>query len=334
MTAQELDRAVAEHRFPKLLYLYGEETFLLERALHRLRDAALPPESWDFNLTVVHGKELIAARLLEILETFPVFAAHRLVLVKEAQLIPAAQLEGLLDYLKHPVAESLLVFTGDKIDGRKKFFQDFKKYGELVEFKKPYDNQIPAFIKDQAKIAGRSFTEDAMALFCRRVNSNLQEIHGELVKLFAYLGERRLVDVADVAAVVSDTRAGSVFELTNLVGRRQAAEAVRLLNRLLEDGVAPLVILTMLVRHFRQLWKAKELQQRRESSKEIARQVGMNPYFLEGLLAQTGSFSAGELRRAFELFLQTDLALKSSGAHPSALLEQLLFDLSSCRQQG
>lgn len=329
MTAQELDRAVAENRFPNLLYLYGEETFLLERSVQRLRDAAVPRDSWDFNLTVINGRELQAARVLEVLQTFPIFAAHRLILVKDAQLIPAAQLEGLLDYLKHPVAESLLVFTGDKIDGRKKFFQDFKKYGELVEFKKFYDNQIPAFVRDQAKAAGRNFTEDAMALFCRRVNSNLQEIHGELVKLFAYLGERRLVDVADVAAVVSDTRAGSVFELTNAVGKRQAAEALRLLSRLLDEGVAPLVILAMLVRHFRQLWKAKELVERRESNKEIARLVGMNPYFLEGLLAQTSSFNGGELRRAFELFLQTDLALKSSGAHPSALLEQLLLDLIS-----
>lgn len=333
MTAQELERAIAEHRIPKLLYLYGEESFLLERALHRLRDAAVPRESWDFNLTVVHGKELVASRLLDILQTFPVFASHRLVLVKDAQLIPALQLEGLLSYLKQPVAESLLVFSGDKIDGRKKFFQDFKKYGELVEFKKLYDNQIPTFIREQAKLAGRNFTEDGMALFCRRVNSNLQEIHGELVKLFAYLGERRLVDVADVAAVVSDTRAGSVFELSNLVGRRQVSAAMRLLNRLLDEGVAPLVILAMLVRHFRQLWKAKELAERREPSKEIARQVGMNPYFLEGLLAQTGRFSGAELRRAFELFLQTDLALKSSGAHPSALLEQLLFNLISSEQQ-
>lgn len=334
MTAQELDRAIAENRYPQLLYLYGEETFLLERAVQRLRDAAVPRDSWDFNLTVVNGRELLAARLLEILQTFPLFAAHRLVLVKDAQLIPAAQLEGLQEYLKHPVAESLLVFTGDKIDGRKKFFQDFKKYGELVEFKKYYDNQIPAFVREQAKGAGRNFTEDAMALFCRRVNSNLQEINGELVKLFAYLGERRLVDVADVAAVVSDTRAGSVFELTNAVGKRQAAEALRLLARLLEDGVAPLVILAMLVRHFRQLWKAKELVQRREANKEIARLVGMNPYFLEGLLAQTNSFSSAELGRAFELFLQTDLALKSSGAHPSALLEQLLLDLTSMARKA
>ncbi len=327
MTVQELDRAIADHRFPNLLYLYGEETFLIERAIQRLRDAALPPDSWDFNLTVVHGRDLVAGRLLEVLQTFPLFAQYRLVLVKDAQLIPAAQLEGLLEYLRQPVPESLLVFSGDKIDGRKKFFQDFKKCGELVEFKKFYDNQIPAFVREQAKVAGRSLTEDAMALFCRRVNSNLQEIHAELVKLFAYGGDARLIDVADVAAVVSDTRAGSVFELTNAVGNRKPGESLRLLGRLLEEGVAPLVILSMLVRHFRQLWKARELVNRREPNKEIARQIGLNPYFLEGLLAQTRNFNQGELQRAFELFLQTDLALKSSGAHPAALLEQLLMGL-------
>jgi hypothetical protein len=64
-------------------------------------------------------------------------------------------------------------------------------------------------------------TEDALALFCRRVGSNLQEVHGELTKLFAYLGERTLADAADVAAVVSDTRVDSIFDLTNALGGRE-----------------------------------------------------------------------------------------------------------------
>lgn len=327
MTYAELNRAIDGRSIPPLLFLYGEETFLLERTVQRLRDAAVPAEARDFNYNLYHGKETPAEVILETALTLPVFSAHRLVLVKEAQNLSAAGLDAFLPYLGDPVPETILVFTADKIDGRRKFFQEFKKRGVLVEFKRLYDNQIPAFVREQARAAGRALTEDALALFCRRVGGNLQEVHGELTKLFAYLGERTLVDVADVAAVVSDTRVESIFDLTNALGAREKGAALRLLARLLDEGGVPLVILSMMVRHFRQLWKTRELLDQGTGVKEIAHRIGINPYFVDGLVAQARRFSAARYRQVFALFLEADLALKSSGAHPAAMLEKLVLDI-------
>lgn len=327
MTIQELNRAIEGRSFPALLFLHGEETFLLDRTVQRLRDAVVPADSRDFNYNLYHAREAQPAAIMDAARTFPVFASHRLVLVKEAQEFSAADLDVFLPYLSDPVPETVLVFTADKIDGRRKFFQDFKKKGILVEFKRLYDNQIPAFVKEQAREAGRSFTEDALSFFCRRVGNNLQEVHGELNKLFSYVGERALVDVADVTAVVSDTRVDSIFDLTNALGERRVAEAMRLLARLLDEGVVPLVILTMMTRHFRQLWKTRELLDRGMGGKEISRQLGVNPYFIDSLMAQARRFPPARYRSVFELLLTADLALKSSGAHPAALLEKLILDI-------
>jgi DNA polymerase-3 subunit delta len=327
MTYAELNRFIEGREIPSLLFLYGEETFLLDRTLQRLRDVAVPVEARDFNYNLYHGKEAPAEVILDTALTLPVFSTHRLVLVKEAQELSAASLDAFLPYLADPVPETILVFTADKIDGRKKFFQEFKKRGVLVEFKRLYDNQIPAFVREQARADGRSLTEDALALFCRRVGSNLQEVSGELNKLIAYLGERTLIDVADVAAVVSDTRIDSIFDLINAIGARQKGEALRLLVRLLADGVVPLVLLTMLVRHFRQLWQTRELLDQEVGGKEIARRIGINPYFVDGLVSQARRFSPDRYRQIFPLFLEVDLGLKSSGAHPAALLEKLVLDV-------
>ncbi len=328
MTPGELNKAIEGHRLPPLLFLYGAETFLLEQALGRIREQVVPPEARDFNLTLLDGRAASSADILDAASTLPVFSPRRLVVVRDAQQLSAAELDALLPYLKDPAPETVLVFTADKIDGRRKFFQDFKKGGALVEFKGIYDNQLPGFVKEQAAAAGRALTEDALALFCRRVGTNLQEVHGELVKLFTFLGEKSLADVADVAAIVSDTRAESIFDLTNAVGGRQAGEALRLLHRMLEEGAVPLVILTMLVRHFRQIWKARELLDQGTSRGQMAKLIGINPYFLDGVLAQARHFSGAQCRRAFELFLAADLSLKSSGAHPAAILETLLLELA------
>lgn len=328
MTPAELNRMLDERRVPPLLLLYGEEGFLLERAQQRIRDLVVPPEGRDFNFHVFQGREARGETVLDAARTLPVFAPRRLVLVKDLQHLPAAELDSLLPYLRDPSPETVLLLTADKIDARRKFYQEFKKAGEMVEFRRLYDNQIPAFVREQARGAGYSFTEEGIAAFCRRVGNNLQEIHGELLKLFSYLGEKKLADAQDVTAVVSDTRADSIFDLTNAMGEKKTAEALKVLEGLLDEGVAPLVILTMMVRHFRNLWKISEMLERREGTGDIARRVGVNPYFVEGLTAQARRFSTPQYRSFFDRFLSADLALKSSGAHPSVLLESLVLEIS------
>ena len=329
MTPAELQRALAQQRIPSLLCLCGEENYLIEQAWRRVLAAAVPEDARDFNVQQFQGKEARAGALLDALRTLPVFAPRRLVLIKNGHELPAAEQEALLDYLAAPLPESILLLVCGKIDARRKFFQAFKKADGLVEYKRLYDNQIPAFIKERLLDAGRQLTEDALALFCRRVGSNLQEVVGELEKLFAYLGERDLGDVADVAAVVSDSRVDSIFELTNALGNSDSSTALRLLDRLLKDGQAPLLVLTLIVRHFRQLWLTRELLEQGGGNSEVARRVGVNPYFVDGLVRQARRFSAARFRTAFDLFLETDLALKSSGAHPAPLLERLILAIAA-----
>jgi DNA polymerase III subunit delta len=334
MTPAELSNALKERDVPPLLLFFGEETFLLEKAVREIRETFVAAESRDFNLNIFPAKDSTAEAILDVARTFPVFAQHRMVLVKDVQGFPPQELDHFLPYLKDPVPETIFLCTADKIDGRKKFYQEFKKLGAVVEFRKIYENQLPSFVKNQAREAGHPFTEEAMALFCKKVGTGLQEVNSELVKLFDYMGEKRLVDVADVTAVVSDTRADSIFELTNALGRRAATDALHLLNRLLSDGAVPLVILTMMVRHFRQLWMTRELLDLGTDRREIPRRIGINPYFIEGLIMQAQRFSTEQYRRIFESFLQTDLALKSSGVHPAALLEKLVLEVAGSDGQA
>ncbi|PLX99299.1 MAG: DNA polymerase III subunit delta [Desulfuromonas sp.] len=329
MTPGELQKKIKSAEIPGLIYLYGSESFFIQRTLKQLIDAIVAADARDFNFQVYHGKETRIEDLLDSIRTLPVFAPKRMVVVKEADKLPAVDLDALSPYVEEPVPETCLVMVGDKIDKRKKFFQQFAKKGALVEFRGLYENQIPSFVKDQAGAAGYRFTEDALALFCRRSGTSLMEIDGELQKLFQYVGqERTLVDVSDVEEIVSDTRVDSIFDMVNAIGQRDAGEALRLLGRLLDEGIAPLVVLSMLARHFRQLWMSRELIDERVGRKDISKRIGVNPYFIDGLLKQAKLFNHKQYRRSFELFLTTDIALKSTGNNPGALLEELLLEIS------
>jgi DNA polymerase-3 subunit delta len=333
MTFDQFAQAVRADRLPAQLLLHGEEGYLVEQAARLVIAAVVPPADRDFNLTVVHGRDLKGQSLLEQARTLPVYAQRRLIVIRNVQEAPADQLESFAAYLDDPVPETVLLATATSIDKRRKFFQKFAQCGELIEFRRLFENQLPQFIRDRARDAGRTFTAPALKLFCQRVGNNLAEVVGELEKLTSYVGDCEFIEVDDVAAVVSDTRGESVFALADALGNGDCATALQLLNRRRDDGQPPLVILSMLVRHFRHLWKSRELLAQGVAQKELPRRIGINPYFLSGLLAQAKRCSDAQLRAAFPYFLEVDLALKSAG-DPRAHLERLVLNLCSGQAAG
>ncbi|MDT8441107.1 MAG: DNA polymerase III subunit delta [Desulfuromonadales bacterium] len=327
MSLRELQQMLRQGPVPSLVLLHGEESYFLEKAVRLILDAVVPPDARDFNYTLIHGRDCKASEVFELVRTYPVFAERRLVLVKGLEQANAEQLEPLVDYVDNPVAETVLLLTAGKIDARRKLFQRLRKNGRVFEFKKIYENQLPAQVRDIAADVGLTLTGEALKLFCMRVGTSLAEVEGELRKLASYGGERTLVEAGDVLAVVSDSRVESVFALVEAIGRGQADESLRLLHRLVADGEAPLKILAMIVRHFRQLWRARCLSAQRLPAADMARQVGVSPYFLKGLVDQAHRFEESRFPTLFERLLETDLALKSSGAEPLAHLEQLVLRL-------
>ncbi len=327
MSADELLRRLRSHQVPELIFLFGQETYLIQQMVCSVREAVLPVAGDDFNDNQFYGKEATAELILEAAMTYPVFAEKRLVTVKDAHQLPAVELDELIPYLQNPVPQTCLLLIADKIDNRRKFFQQFKKTGNLIEFKPLSDREIPRHIRQVLEQRQIQISADGLELFCLMVDGNLQEIHGELEKLLTYIGTATQIEIKDVEAVVSRGRVESVFELGNAVGRGDVAKGLSLLRWLGAAGEAPLKILSLLVRHFRQLWQVRELQVKKYPAREIAKVAGVPFFVVDELIRQGKKFSRNDFQRAFELFVETDLAMKSSGADAEALLDSLILRL-------
>ena len=52
MTPQEFEKSISKGAIPPLCYLYGDESFLVERAARMLLDKAIDASLKDFNLNV------------------------------------------------------------------------------------------------------------------------------------------------------------------------------------------------------------------------------------------------------------------------------------------
>jgi DNA polymerase-3 subunit delta len=332
MKPEEFTKSIERGDSGPLYFLCGDEGYLVERAAKKLLDLLVPPDMRDFNLNVFYGNETSGEEIAACAQTLPMFADRRAVVVKNADKMSAASLEALLPYVQDPSPSTCVIFQGEKIDQRKKFFTEFKKKGDVVEFRRLYENQLPAFIRNEAASLGRKFQPAAAEMLLYLSGNNLRELVSQIEKAALHAGERDAIDVEDVKAVVSDTRVDSVFELANSLGEKNLNKALKNLHTLLGDGEAPLLILAVLSRHFRQIWRVRELLEKKTAAQEISKLAGINPYFLQGIIRQAKNYVVMELKEVFEKFFSIDLALKSGGGKPELLLERMVIEL--CERRG
>jgi DNA polymerase-3 subunit delta len=327
MKPEEFARAIEKGSIAPFYYLYGDEPYLMGKGIKRLLDRIVTPDFRDFNFNVFYGNECKGEEIFSTAQTLPMFADRRAILVKKSQDLSASALDILLAYLQNPSPTTCVIFQGEKIDQRKKFFAEIKKADCLVEFKRPYENQLGAFIREEIKGCGKRIDPSAAELLAYMVGNNLQELASQIEKVITYCGARENIGMDDVKAVVSDTKVDTVFELTDAFGEKNLAKAMRTLYTILRDGEAPLMLLAMLARHFRQLWRVRELMDRKVPSTEIGKSAGINPYFLKKVMDQARNYRTSELKGIFERLLELDLAMKTSGGKPAVLLERFTMEV-------
>lgn len=313
MKPEEFNKVVEKGEIGPLYLLYGDEPYLVERAVKRLLERAVDPGFRDFNLNVFYGNECKGEEVFGAAQTLPMFADRRVVLVKKGGELSAAAQELLLPYLQDPSPSTCLILQAEKVDGRKKFFADFKKKGEAVEFKRPYENQLGPYVRDEVKGAGKRIDPSAADLLGFLVGTNLQELASQVEKLCIYCGSKDVIGLDDVRAIVSDTKVESVFEFTDALGAKDLARALRMLTSLFKDGEVPIRILGAVARHFRQLWQVREMLDRKVPQAELGKATGINPYFLKKVTDQARNYQVAELRVIFGKMLDLDLAFKSGG---------------------
>jgi DNA polymerase-3 subunit delta len=327
MKPDEFTKTIQKGEIAPLYYFHGDEHYLIERAVRRLLDLTVSPVSRDFNLNIFYGKECKGEEIVTASQTLPMFAERRVVLVKRSGELSATALEILTEYISDPSPSTCLIFEGDKIDQRKRFFVEMKMRGNLVEFKRPYENQLGPFIREEAAGFGKKMESAALEMLVYLAGNNLQEIATEVEKVATYIGARNTITVADIREIVSDTKVDSIFELTDSIGRRDLGKALRNLNTILRDGEAPLMVLAMLTRHFRQLWQVKELCEKKLTPQEIGKTARINPYFIKGIMEQARNYRITEFKEIFERLFATDLALKTSGGKSVSLMVCLVMDI-------
>ena len=334
LDSQVVYKELETRKLRPLYYFFGDESYLLDQMPDRFKFAILDENSYDFNLNVFYADDASVSKIRETAETLPVFTQQRLVIVKNAHQLNDNDWAELDPVISKPVDSTVLIFIADKIDKRKKFFKIISENAAVVEFKKPYDNQVPGWITYIANNYAVKITSDAIHRLHRLVGNNLSEIDSEIKKLKSFKGgapdEQVTIELADVNQVVSLSREENIFDFTKAIGQKDRCRALEQLVQLLDQGQNEVSIVQLVARHMRILLTIRSGMDQGLGGAKLASIAKVPAYFIEGYCDQAEHWPLKKIEEALVLLQETDKALKSSPLSSHLWLENMV--IKSCDQ--
>ncbi|HIT32270.1 MAG TPA: DNA polymerase III subunit delta [Candidatus Enterenecus stercoripullorum] len=335
---RELKHALREEAPGRLYLFHGEEAYLRDYYLEQLKKALLPPGLEDFNLHTAQGKDCSTEWIEQAVDCLPMMSDRTLVIVTDFDLYGQneknrAKLMALFSSLPDYCC---LVFVYDllpyKADGRSKLAAAIKAHGSVVHFQRQDQGDLADWIARRFQATGHSIAgEDARYLIflCGELMTNLVS---EIGKISAYASGQRITR-EDIDAVAIPQMDAIVFQMTDAIAQKNFNKAASVLADLLHSQEAPLMILSVMGKYFRQLYTARLYLDRGKGRQELMSLWKMrNAYPADKLLDAARSFSLAWCRYAVLRCSETELQLKVSYGQERELLCGLLMELAAGRK--
>ena len=319
-----LQLALDKKKAGSLYLVYGEEAFLVDEALKAIKARVLVEGAQDFNYDSFYAPDATAAQVRDAVEMLPVMTEQRLVVYKNVDNLKEDAWATLLPVLESPIESTCLVLVATKIDKRKKVFKTIFENGIAVELKKPFENQVSAWVEYIAGLHGVQLTSDAISVLQQLVGTNLSEIQNEIQKIKLSSVSAKTFDVSDVLSVVSRSRIESVFTLTEALSKRDRAQALLCLANLLENGQNESGIVSLILRQMRILAQVRTGLRDGLSSNRLSQKIGVPEFFMKQYVNQSRLWDDYKINNTIRALHETDKALKSSPLSSHIWLENFI----------
>ena len=329
LTKQDLHRGIKQGDIKPLYLLFGAETYLRDLAAHAIADASLKSSSLrefneaSFSLTSTDVQQAIAAA-----EQLPMMSPRRVVSIRDFAKLREADEEALMRYVARPVESSVVIFIADDLDKRRKVSKTLLDVCAAVEFASLTDTELADWAKKRLKELKVQTDERTLHQIVALVGSDVRTLSNELEKLATAALDSGLITMEMVDSLVGRSRELSNFELADHLIARNRKRALQTLQRILDDGAEPVMLIGLIASNYHRLALAKELMAKGAPNQEVFRQVGIFGR-REEFLATARRSDANHLRRSIERIAAADLAIKTSQATPRLQLELLICELAA-----
>ena len=349
---------IREDRLAAGYVFHGEEDYLAEEFIRRLKRALISPDAQGFNL---ERFDLAGTRWPDIIDTARTapffFSPWRIVVVRaveenregkgSSKKLSSLDEKIIQEYFRSPASRTVLVvvITGrvKKTHPLVKFFDSLPRGAVVLKEVKPLKKgDLQAWMMQRLASQGKSATPEALSRLEEVAGSDLRRIDREFEKLAAYAADRKTVDIEDVLQVCDWTKGFIEWDLADALKRADQRQSLLTLNRAFREGERPEHILRVLANFFRDLLLAKLWLREGRDRKEIF--AFLKPQIKEAfvklyadefkaLFSLLERLSIGEISWAVRELEKIDFSIKTMDVPEQPLMERFVIEYCRRHQQ-
>ncbi|MCR4429827.1 MAG: DNA polymerase III subunit delta [Tepidanaerobacteraceae bacterium] len=317
-----------------ILLFFGEEKFLIKEEIRKIKESMIPPHMEAVNFMALDGRTASEDEIITNAMTIPMLDDKKMMVVDNARFFETATKgkEGsdsskddeFIQNLNKIPSYTLLIFTCEKADKRKKIFKWLQKEGAVREFQALSLKDKAVWVQKRVAFYGKRI-DLSLAYFIAQNTGDLYQTEMELRKITDFIGGEE-IRKNDIMAVFSGSLEKNIFDLTDYIGMKKTDMAVYVLHDLLLKGEKGIVILYMISKHIMDLISVKLLKN--AGFQELKQRLGMHPFVLKKAVEQAENFTLGELERNLKLCQQLDLDIKKGKIDDKKGIELLVAKMT------
>lgn len=313
---------IDQQKFKPFYFLYGDQDYLIERTYNYLIDALIPVDFRDFNFHTYYPEEIKPDVITDTYEMYPMMAPRRVMIFKDVNAFNESHVALMQSLLSKPNEMVSVVFLGPFVDKKKKIFKTLVDKSNSLEFKKPYDNQIPFWVKYLANEMGLQIEQEAIHLLHEYLGGELRNISNELVKIKEYIHPKLSITEKNVQELVANSAQDNSFLLVEKWITGSVVEKLQICEELVDSGESELGFLQLLARHLRILLQVKEALEERLTKEQLSKKMGIPMFFADKYIKQSRQWSSEQISQVLSELSQLEMSFKKNPSLKKALLTQ------------
>lgn len=291
--------------------IVGSDELKSSRAVERMRARLEKSGMVEFNLDERDmTKDPQVDDIVASLNTFPMGAEFRLVILTNCDKLPKAMSEPLVEYFANPSPTTVCLVVATTLAKNTRLYKAIKKLGDkaIIDCAPKKTWELPSQVVKMAAAHGKAMGLPAAEALVARSGENTRMLDNELKKLASMVTGSEIT-LADIERHVMRTAEVKPWEFLNAVAARDLVRSLELLK--LQPAKSEVRLWSLLVTRLRELIIAKSLDTRGQGS-QLATTLGVQGWQVKNHLSWARRWRMDELLEALSQAIEVELALKGS----------------------
>lgn len=335
LSIENLEKELKNGELKSLYLLYGEELFLLETNLKKIK--TLFGECIK-GINFISIDDTNINELIAEIET-PAFGYEKKIIIarntgilqkegkrKNTELVKLK--EKIKEYIEQNIKimnqSVILVFVEEDVDSKQELYKIIDKLGVICKFDFQKPIQIEKRIKAICNAYKVQIDEVTLKYFIECCGTNMQDLINEIRKLIEYVGENGKIQKEDIDKLSIKKLESIIFDLTDNLGKKDISRALEVLKNLIYAKEPLQKILITLYNHFKKIYFTKLSV---KYNKDLIETLNLKPnqtFLVNKYKIQAKYFQEKELREILQNLIDLDYNYKNGLIDLQIGLESIL----------